>query len=165
MPLFAIILLSGFASAYGYYDDYKKEYTVKETWNQDGYSYYEKNTNKNPWGEKTVYTKIEDYDNYRGYSSRSSNPASNYWNDGPNKGYSKTYRVTERGDDWRYLGYAWDDSYRRDMYDTQYHDYYYMPKYYYNGEYYNWEGKEPRCRTGWRCDGMSYCGGDRRYCR
>ncbi|MEK6858289.1 MAG: hypothetical protein AABX53_00045 [Nanoarchaeota archaeon] len=157
VPLFAIILLSGIASAYYYGDGYKKEYTVKETYDDYGYSYYEKNTDKSPWGEVTTYKKIKDND---GYASPYGNRVGDYWYEGPS-GYSRTYRMTNTyGDEWRHMGYAWDDSYQRDRYDTQYTDYYYNPRYFYNGNTYNWEGDEPRCandRSG-RWSSVSYCG-------
>ena len=159
VPLFAIILLSGIASAYYYGDGYKKEYTVKETYDDYGYSYYEKNTDKSPWGEVTTYKKIKDND---GYASPYRNRVGDYWSDGPS-GYSRTYRMTNTyGDEWRHMGYAWDDSYQRDRYDTQYTDYYYNPRYFYNGNTYNWEGDEPRCANSnsGRWSSVSYCGND-----
>lgn len=166
VPIFAVILLSGIASGY-YYGDYKKEYTVKETYDDYGYSFYEKSTKKDPWGEKTVYTKIKDYDGYRPYYDRYNNRLYDYWKDGPYEGYSRTYQVVESRDDRRYLGYGWDDAYRRDVYGSQYHPYYYEPRYYYNGNNYNWEGKnEPRCAnviTG-RCNNVRYCGTSVSYC-
>lgn len=155
VPFFALILLSSVVSAY-YYDDYKREYAVKEKWDDYGYSFYEKNSQKNPWGEKTTYTKIKDYDSYR---SSYRNRALDYWDSG-DRGYSRTYKVINTyGDDWRHLGYRWNDDYKRG-YPTQYTDYYYHPRYFYNGDYYNWEGDEPHCandRSG-RWSSVSYCG-------
>ena len=157
VPLFAIILLSGIASASYYYgDDYKKEYTVKETYDDYGYSYYEKNTDKSPWGEVTTYTKIKDID---GQVANNRNRVRDYWYEGPS-GYSRTYRMTNTyGDDWAHLGYQWSDDYNR-QYSTDYTDYYYHPRYFYNGNTYNWEGDEPDCsndRSG-RWSSVSYCG-------
>lgn len=154
VPLFAIILFAGLTSAYGYYgDDYKKQYTVKETYDDYGYTFYEKSTDKNPWGEVTTYTKVKDYDRVSPYRNR----VSDYWSDGPYQGYSSQKN---------YLGYGWDDSYRRHVSNTQYHDYYYEPKYYYNGEYYNWHGDEPRCsnKNSARCSKTSYCGNNIYHC-
>lgn len=148
IPLFAFVFVAGIASAYGYYDDtYKKEYTVKETYDDYGYTFYEKNVDKTPWGEKTTYTKVKDYD---GRVNPHRNRVNDYWSDGPYKGYSKK----------QYLGYAWDDSYQRTLHDTQYNDYYYKPRYYSNGDYYNWEGNEPDCanRNSGRWSSVSYCG-------
>lgn len=156
IPVFALILAASLASAAYYYDGgYKKEYTVKETYDDYGYSYYERNINKDPWGEKTTYTKIKDYDGYR---SSYRNRANDYWNDGPT-GYSRTYRaVNTYNDDWRYLGNYWNDDYQR-TYPTQYTDYYYHPRYFYNGNTYNWEGRnEPGCGRNVRCGTTSYCG-------
>ncbi len=152
MPLFAVLLLASIASAYSYYgDDYKKEYAIKETYDDSGYSFYEKNAEKTPWGEVTTYTKVKDT---RGYDAR--NRALDYWQSGQYQGYSRTYRVVETQP--RHMGYDWDDSYRRTIYDTQYTDYYYHPRYFYNGDYYNWEGNEPRCGSDVRCTVKRSCG-------
>lgn len=164
VPIFTILLLASMASASYYYDDnYKKEYTVKETYDKYGYTFYEKNAQKDPWGEKTTYTKVKDYNTgyYNDY-----NKLYDYWSDGPYKGYSKTYKTVEtRNDDTRYLGYGWDDAYRRTVYDSQYHPYYYEPRYFYDGTTYDWSSKnEPRCGNTARCNKVSYCGSSFSYC-
>lgn len=108
--IFALVLvMSSLGSAY-YYDDYKQEHIVRESYDRDGYTYYEKHTDKNPWGSVVTYKKIEDSARYNSYS----NTVTDYWRYGNSAP--------------RYLGYAWDDARNRDRYG-QYSDYYYNPYY------------------------------------
>ena len=135
------VSLSGFVSAYRYGDEYSNTYYEKSSYGYDGHQYVKREVQKDPWGEKTVYVKVKDYNKYPSYSY--SNRANDYWMDGPYQS--------------RYLGYNWDDSYRRDgYYGSQYHDYYYQPKYYYDGVYYNWHDKK-NYYTNTNCNTVRYC--------
>lgn len=126
--LLCAVSFVAFSSAYSYgsyYDDYKYEHTVKESYSDYGYKYTERHVDESPWG-KTVTTKlVQDYDTPRSYYI-SRNRVSDYFDHGY-RGYST--RV-------RHLGYGWDDSWRRDVYDSQYHPYYYQPTW--NGNYWAW---------------------------
>jgi len=136
--IFSIVLLgliaqSASAAYYGY-NDYQDTYYEKNTYGYNGRDYVKKEVHQDPWGKTTTYIKTEDYaprNSYNGYG----NAATNYWGYGSNYGGG-------------YLGYGWDDSYRRYVDGSGYHDYYYMPRYYYNGQYYNWHGdNQPRCNN------------------
>ena len=130
LAVFAIAIFAVHASAYGYYgNDYKNEYYQKTSYGYYGQEYVEKQTTSDPWGEKVTYTKITDRDGYGYYPYR--NRVNNYWDYGP---YGNDYGSP------RYLGYSWDDSWRRRVDGSQYHTYYYQPSQYYNGVYYNWHG-------------------------
>lgn len=129
--IFAILFVSLFAhaaSAYYYDNDYKRQYSVKESSTRDGYTYTERSLNQDPWGKSTYSRTIQNYDtprgSYRYYTV--SNDASDYFEYGP-AGYTE----------WKHLGYGWDDSWRRNVYDSQYHTYYYQPAW--NGDYWDWQ--------------------------
>lgn len=126
--VFALIALLSLSSAYYYDNDYKRQYSVKESYTGNGYTYTERSLNQDPWGKTSVTKTIQDYDtprgSYRYYNVK--NDASDYFEYGPS-GYSQP----------RHLGYGWDDSWRREVYDSQYHPYYYEPRY--NGQYWDWQ--------------------------
>jgi hypothetical protein len=102
LSLFASIFLVGIVSAADY--GYSNSYTVKESYDSYGYSYYQKSNSQTPWGEKTTYTRIKDYDAvpsfYIGDRNPYKNPVSTYWKDGPFHGYSSTQK---------YLDYHYDE--------------------------------------------------------
>ncbi|GEM_PF-5310030 len=141
ISVFVLAIFAHSASAYYGYDGYENTYYEKSSSGYYGDQYVRKEVRQDPWGKTTSYVKTEDYGSQYRYFGRDGNRVTGYWSNGP---YS-TDRV--------YLGYGWDDSYRRNIYDTQYNDYYYQPRYSYNGEYYNWHGNEPNCNNRYgRCD-------------
>ncbi len=143
--LLFVFALASLSSAYYYDNDqYKRQYQVKESYTRDGYTYTEKNLNQDPYGSVTTTKRIQEYDtprgDYRYYAV--SNEASDYFEYGSSGPYS--YSAP------RHLGYGWDDSWRREVYDSQYHPYYYEPRY--NGQYWDWQYDygNPRCYTNCR---------------
>ena len=134
--ILAAILFTSLSSAYtyryGYGEDYKQEHYIKKTYNIDGYSYVEKNVQKDPWGEKISYTKITDYDGYN-YRYPAYNKVVSYWDTG-NK------------PSWTYVDYSYSDAYNRGYYGSNYYDYYYSP-HSYSG---SWDWHYSGCRS-------SYC--------
>jgi hypothetical protein len=146
LSLFASIFLVGIVSAADY--GYSNSYTVKESYDSYGYSYYQKSNSQTPWGEKTTYTRIKDYDAvpsfYIGDRNPYKNPVSTYWKDGPFHGYSSTQK---------YLDYHYDDAYNRARTGSQYYDYYYKPsKVYTSGSAYWDHGYQ-----GYDCGNGYYC--------
>ena len=136
LGLFVIAMFATQASAYSYYNSnygngYSNTYYVKDSYDAYGHNYVERQVSNTPYGEKTQYTQVRDNNGYPSYTyyNSNTNPVSNYFNYGP---YSYSYNQP------RYLGYAWDDSWRRYVDGSQYHTYYYQPSQYYNGQYYNW---------------------------
>lgn len=132
LPLFTWILFIGLVSAADY--GYSNSYTIKEKYDDYGYSLYQKSNTQTPWGEKTQITQIKDYDAapYR-YNDRYKNPVSDYWKNGPFHGYTATYKVSNNYNTYNtytyhdnsYVDYHYSDSYNRGKTGSQYYDYYY----------------------------------------
>lgn len=127
IALLLITTFAAFSSAAYYGDDYKYQYTVRESYDDYGYQYTQQVVNQDPWGKTVTSRVVSDYVTPRSYYT-SRNRASDYFNNGPS-GYTTQTQV-------KHLGYGWDDAWRRDVYDSNYHPYYYEPRY--NGQYYDW---------------------------
>ena len=116
----ATIFLSGIGSAYSsYYNDYSQNlYYEKSTYGYDGHTYVMREMHKDPWGEKTTYVKVKDYDgNYmRGYNQDNYNNAlSDYWY----YGYSRPTYINYASD-MRYNGYGPANYYNSGCVNTRY---------------------------------------------
>ncbi len=164
--LTAIFLVS-IASATDY--GYSKSYIVKETYDNYGYTYYQKATDKTPWGETTSYRKVKDYETKPVFFIYNRDPyknkVSDYWNYGPYHGYLGTYKTYNKYNtqntynsyaynNRNYLDYQYDDSYVRAKTGSQYYNYYYEPiKVYSSGGAMYWD----HGYNGYDCDQGYYC--------
>jgi len=161
LSLLASVFLIGLVSAADY--GYSSSYTVKEKYDDYGYSFYQKSNTQTPWGEKTQITQVKDYDSapYYQYNDKYKNPVSDYWKDGPFHGYAVTYKVSNNYNTYNtykqdniYLDYHYSDSYNRGKVGSQYYDYYYKPtKVYSTGGAMYWD----HGYNGWDCGNGYYC--------